>query len=176
VLFVACCVFFTAMGVHCSHPSSDPPRSVCHFTRLSSIECQLVLQMLDCTSRLRAARCCRSLLRDADDPFTWRSDSTVLVSAEQVTRAMHYPQRSSLSRHVETLRVVGRQGQGSAPSWGGLLALVRPRPVDREIEIALTNLLNKSRLGAGTNLKRVDIFAPVLPSCELISALACEAH
>jgi hypothetical protein len=128
--------------------------------------------MLDCTSRLRAARCCRSLLRDADDPFTWRCDSTLLVSAEQVTRAMHSPQRSSLSRHVETLRIVWSQVKGSARSWGGLIALVRPPPADREIEIALTNLLNKSRLGKGTNLKRVDIFAPVLPSCELIDALA----
>jgi hypothetical protein len=62
--------------------------------------------------------------------------------------------------------------QDSAPSWGGLIDLVRPPPVDREIEIALTNLLNKSRLGKGTKLKRVDIFAPVLPSCELIDALA----
>jgi hypothetical protein len=44
--------------------------------------------------------------------------------------------------------------------------------VDREIEIALTNLLNKSRLGAGTKLKRIDIFAPVLPSIDLIHALA----
>jgi hypothetical protein len=117
------------------------PSRVCHFARLSSIECQLVLQMLDSSSRLRAARCCRSLLRDADNPFAWRGgECTFFVSSggshgdgdatakqlQLLASSLSDPSpehlqlqlllllEQSLLRHAEQLRLVCREGDGGS--------------------------------------------------------------
>jgi len=45
---------------------------VCHLPRLPSSICQLTLQYLDATSKLRAARSCRSLRSDCASDFAWK--------------------------------------------------------------------------------------------------------
>jgi hypothetical protein len=42
---------------------------VCHLARLPSSICQLMLQYLDATSKIRVARSCRSLRSDCTSDF-----------------------------------------------------------------------------------------------------------
>jgi hypothetical protein len=173
--FIFLCVLTTAMGSRPSRAAADThgcSPSVCHFARLSSVECQLVLQMLDCTSRLRAARCCRSLRRDADDPFAWRGECSFFVSAaSQEDLAAESSWQSlprSLLRHAELLRCVWSERVGDAAAVGGSQRL-HSAPVDPTTDVRLRQLLQRSDAALRSRLRRVELIVPVLlPSDDLL--------
>ena len=171
------------------------PSRVCHFARLSSVECQLVLQMLDTSSRLRAARCCRSLLRDADNPFAWPGECTFFVSFGgshgdvnamqlQLDSSSGSPEplrQRSLLRHAEQLRLVCREGGGSSGasrsssrslSNASVVARLRAAPSDPTTDARLCQLLQHSDVSPRAKLRRVDFLTSTRLSSSLARALA----
>jgi len=51
------------------------------FDLLATVELQLVMQFLDASSKLKAARCSRRLMQTASQPFAWKDAPPLLVEA-----------------------------------------------------------------------------------------------
>jgi hypothetical protein len=74
------------------------PRFSSPLDQLATVELQLMLQFLDTTSKLKAARCSRHLLQAADHPFAWQGPPVAVSSRGR--QKLGSLIRQSLLRHA----------------------------------------------------------------------------
>jgi hypothetical protein len=177
------------MGQSRSRPSPLPPSDGrCLFTRLASVEVQLVMQALDRQSKCCLARCNRQLLDELRQPLSWRhanplclsaavqkTDGDVVLSPPRVCVLPAVPP-SSLLRHLIPLDLrfaigglVDLSALDQLPPMHGIQVHLRTHPEVLRALMQLSSMrrLRCVRLGV---YDAVFIDVPSLP--QLLSALS----